>query len=316
MAAALALAGCGGSGGGEQPATDGELTRVTVGVLPIEGLEPFYIALDRGYFEEEGLEVVPQPAQGGAAIIPGVVSGDLQFGFSNNVSLLAASAQGLDLRVLANGTDGPTEGEPSTYGFSLVVAGEDGELQRAEDLPGSTVAVNTLQNIGPVLINRSLERRGIDPEGIEYVEVPFPEMTASLESGNVDAAWLVEPFSTIATDGGAKTLLRPYLEAMAGRSIATWFTSAAYAEENPEVAEAFTRALERGTEDAAADAQLARDTLLDYTEIPPEVAERMTLSVFTTEVNPDDFRYLSDLMLRYQFVDGQPGVEELLEGTG
>lgn len=310
MLAVLVLAAC-----GEQPATDDQPTRVTVGVLPIEGLEPFYIALDRGYFAEEGLEVVPQQAQGGAAIIPGVVSGDLQFGFSNNVSLLAASAQGLDLRVLANGTDGPTEGEPSTHGFSLVVAPADGRVQGAEDLPGSTVAVNTLQNIGPVLINRSLEKRGIDPAGVKYVEAPFPEMSATLESGNVDAAWLVEPFSTVATDDGAKTLLRPYLEAMAGRSIATWFTSAAYAEENPQAAEAFIRALERGTEDAAEDAQLARDTLLDYTEIPPEIAERMTLSVFTTEVNPDDFTYLSDLMLRYGFVEEQSDVEGLLEVT-
>lgn len=309
--AVLLLASC-----GEQPTTDDGPRRVTVGVLPIEGLEPFYIALNRGYFEEEGLEVVPQQGQGGAAIIPGVVSGDFQFGFSNNVSLLTASAQGLGLRVLTDGTDAPTEGEPSTYGFSLVVAPEDGEVQEADDLPGSTVAVNTLQNIGPVVINRSLEKRGIDPAGVEYVEVPFPEMSAALKQGDVDAAWLVEPFSTVATDDGAKTLLRPYLEAAAGRSIATWFTSATYAEEKPEITKAFTRALKRGIETAANKPQLARDTLLDYTKIPPKIAKRMTLSVFTTEVDPADFNYLSNLMLRYEFIKKKPDVDELLEAVG
>lgn len=63
--------------------------------LPIEGLEPLYIAVNRGYFEEEGIRVEPQQAQGAAAIIPAVISGDMQFGFSNNVSLILATERGL-----------------------------------------------------------------------------------------------------------------------------------------------------------------------------------------------------------------------------
>lgn len=311
LVVALALmTGCGGSSG-DEPSSEGPI-EVAVGTLPIEGLEPLYIAINEGYFEEEGLEVVPQQSQGGATIIPGIVSGDLQFGFSNNVSLLTASAQGLPLRVLANGTDGPTEGEEDTYGFSLVVADGESEIRDAADLQGKTVAVNTLQNIGPVLINASLERRGIDPTTIQYVEVPFPDMVPALESGDVDAVWLVEPFSTTATDQGAETLLQPYREAMAGRSIATWFTSEAYAQQNPEVVEAFRRALERGIEFTAENPQVARETLLTYTEISPEIAERMTLSVFTTELNLDDFRYLADLMDRYELIDEEPDVAALL----
>lgn len=316
LLAAVVIGGCGGdddeaaqNGSGAQ---DGEPVTVRVGVLPIEGLEPLYIAIERGFFEEEGIRVEPQTAQGGAAIIPGIVSGDLQFGFSNNVSLLLAVERGLPVRILTNGTDGPMPDQEENIGFSIVASAEGSDIQDADDLAGKSVAVNTLRNIGPVLVNKSLEERGVDHEQIEYTEIPFPEMLAAVEQGSVDAVWLVEPFSTLARDQGANVLVQPYVEAMPGRSIATYFTSASYAEENPAVVEGFRRALERGTEFAAENPDVARETLLTYTEIPEEVAERMVLSVFTTEVNPDDFRYLSDLMQRYGLMEGSPDIDELL----
>src|SRR5690606_33458225 len=105
-AAVMVLAACSGTpdGGTEGSAPeDGELTPVTVGVIPIVDVAPIYLGVDQGFFEDEGLDVTLELAQGGAAIVPAVVSGDYQFGFSNNTSLLVGSSKGLPLKAVAAG---------------------------------------------------------------------------------------------------------------------------------------------------------------------------------------------------------------------
>src|SRR5688500_18059927 len=71
---------------------DGDLDTVRVGVVPIADVAPLYLGREKGFFADEGLDVEPQPATGGAAITPAVVDGDLEFGFSNTISLLIAAA--------------------------------------------------------------------------------------------------------------------------------------------------------------------------------------------------------------------------------
>ncbi|QDC26821.1 hypothetical protein FE374_17590 [Georgenia yuyongxinii] len=71
--------------------------------MPIIDVAPVYVGLDQGFFEEEGLELELSTGQGGAAIVPGVVSGSTDFGFGNNHSLMIAASSGLPLRVVASG---------------------------------------------------------------------------------------------------------------------------------------------------------------------------------------------------------------------
>ena len=102
----VALAGC-SSGGGEPAPTDGAggdaPTAITVGVIPIVDVAPIYLGVAQGFFEEEGLDVTLELAQGGAAIVPAVVSGDYQFGFSNVTSLLLATSNGVPVKAVAPG---------------------------------------------------------------------------------------------------------------------------------------------------------------------------------------------------------------------
>src|SRR5690606_21603782 len=90
---------------------DGELTPVTVGSLPIVDTAAIHLGVEQGIFAEHGLDVDLQIAQGGAAVVPAVVSGEYQFAFSNVVSLLVASSQGLDLQIVASGNS--TSGDPA-----------------------------------------------------------------------------------------------------------------------------------------------------------------------------------------------------------
>ena len=81
---------------------------------------------------------------GGAAIVPGVVSGQFQFGFSNVTSLLIDQSRGLPLKVVSNGV-ASTGKDKADFG-GLVT--REASIRTAADLAGKRVAVNTLKNIG------------------------------------------------------------------------------------------------------------------------------------------------------------------------
>jgi ABC-type amino acid transport substrate-binding protein len=104
--------------------------------------------------------------------------------------------------------------------YDAVLVKDSGPIRTPKDLEGRTVAVNTLQNVGPLTINAALEKAGVDYESVKYVEVPFPEMAAALEADRVDAAWVVEPFVTQGRRSGARPVLFPFEGTVADLTVA------------------------------------------------------------------------------------------------
>ena len=79
------------------------LDKISVAVIPIADCAPIYLGKAKGFFAKQNLDVELSTQGGGAAIIPGVLSGQLQFGFSNVPSLLIAQNKGLKFVGIAPG---------------------------------------------------------------------------------------------------------------------------------------------------------------------------------------------------------------------
>jgi NitT/TauT family transport system substrate-binding protein len=309
-AAALVLAACGGpSDAAESSPDDAGLTAVKVGVIPIVDVAPIYLGVQEGFFEEEGLDVTLELAQGGAAIVPAVVSGEYQFGFSNNTSLLVASSQGLPLKAVAAGNF--TTGTPGDD-FGAVVAPEDSDIEDAADLADRTVAVNTLNNIGDTTIRKVVDDAGGDPAAVEFVEMGFPDMPAAVAGGQVDAAWIVEPFLTMALQQGAKVVASNFAETDPELMIASYFTSEQEIAENPETVEAFTAAMDKSLAYAEEHPDETRAVLDSYTEIDPAVKDAMVMPRFAPGLEASSFQVLADLGLEYGTFDEPVDVGQLL----
>ena len=90
-----------------------------------------WLGEDEGIFEKHGLDLELQTASGGAAIVPGEVSGDYDFAFSNLVSIMVAEERGIDLQVVANGV---TAGD-GEMDFGAVMVPEDSDIQSARTWP-------------------------------------------------------------------------------------------------------------------------------------------------------------------------------------
>jgi len=102
----VAATACGSSdspGSSGKNASSGGTTTVKLGLIPIVDVAPLYLGQQKGFYSKRGLKLSMSMAQGGAAIVPGVVSGQFQFGFSNVTSLMIAQSNGVPVKAVANG---------------------------------------------------------------------------------------------------------------------------------------------------------------------------------------------------------------------
>jgi NitT/TauT family transport system substrate-binding protein len=300
------MPGCGGdddsAGGEEQRAT------LTVGVLPINAVAPLYLGIDKGFFDRERLTIKPKTFQGGAEIVPAVLQGDVQIGFSNTVSLMIAQSKKLPVQVVAEGEISAAE---KAGDDTAIAVAKGSQLRAPKDLEGKAIAVNTLKNIAEVTVKASLEKRNVDVSTLKFVEVPFPEMVQTLEGGDVDAIFVNEPFTTVAKQAGHRFLARPYAETAPNLPIAPWFTSREYAERDGEIVDRFKRALEKSSRYAADHPEEVRKTVLEYTQTPKAIAERMSLPTFSAGTDDGQYEVIAELVEKYGLAKGVD-VQELL----
>jgi NitT/TauT family transport system substrate-binding protein len=311
IAAALVAGGCGdddddGGGGGEAAA---EQTTLRVGVIPIADVAPLYLGIKQGFFDDQKLKIEPQLAEGGAAITPAVLSGDFQIGFSNTVSLLIAASKDLPVTIISQGVLG---GKTKDEAWADLLVLKNGPIKEPKDLEGKTIAVNTLSNICEVTIKASLTDMGVDVDTLKFTEVPFPDMNAALDAKRVDGACVVEPFVSQGLAGKAKGIDPFYVNTAPDLTVATYFTSKQYAEENPEVVERFVTAMEQSLDYAQNNPDAVRDILSEYTQIPPEVAANIKLPQWRADLTLPTIEKLSQLSLEYGLIESEPDLNELI----
>src|ERR671923_2490232 len=74
-----------------------------LGYMKIVDTAAMFVAMEKGFFKAEGLELETVPMVGGATIAPAVASGDLQIGWTNVISHYQAHAEGFGFKFIAGG---------------------------------------------------------------------------------------------------------------------------------------------------------------------------------------------------------------------
>ncbi|MFF0658962.1 ABC transporter substrate-binding protein [Micromonospora tulbaghiae] len=304
-----ATAACGSDDGGAAGGKAGGPTKVKVGAIPIIDVAPLYLGREKGFFAEQNIEVEVVNTTGGAAAVPGVVSGEFDFAFGNVVSLIVAHSQNLPLKAIAEGNSSTGQ---QGKDFGGVVVPKDSPIKTAADLAGKTVAVNNLKNIGDTTVRASIRKAGGDPSNVKFVELPFPDMPAAVTGKRVDAAWIVEPFFTVTQDQGARVIASNFVDAAPNLTIAAYFTTEKTIQQKADLTKRFTAAIEKSLKYAQEHPDEARKVLLTYTKISPEAAEKITLPAWPTEINRESVQTLADMMLSDGLIKEKVDVSELL----
>jgi NitT/TauT family transport system substrate-binding protein len=314
-AAALVLAACGGSddasSSNDSAGSGGGTTKISVGVIPTADMAPLYLGIEKGFFKAEKLDVAPQQAESGAAIVPSVVSGSNQIGYSNFVSLLTAADKGLPVQALAPAA---SDGDDPEKDVSQVVVKKGSAIKSAADLDGKTIAVNSLKNLGEVVVRESVAKAGGDPDGLKFTELPYADMNAALEQGRVDAIWQLEPFLTSAKADGAVRILSTFVEAVPNSTLGAYFTTTKYAGEHRDVVQRFNRAIGKSLEYAASHTSEVRDVVQQTLKVPASTAKTMNLPVWTSKMDASTVQPLADLATKYGVIEKAPDLATLLGG--
>jgi NitT/TauT family transport system substrate-binding protein len=228
----------------------------------------------------------------------------------NPLSTIIAASKGLPIQMIASGMKETTE----TPAYSALLVADNGPIKTAADLKGKTIAVNTLQNIGTLTIGAVLDKEGVDPSSVKFVEVPFPEMGAALEKSRVDAIWVVEPFTTLNTDQGARVLFEPLAGTAPSLQVGTWFAAKPYIAENADVVDRFAAAIQKSNSYASENPDEVRRIVTTFTEIPEEVAQKMALGDWSPEFNRPSIELLGQLAEKDGIIEEQPAYDELIRG--
>src|SRR5579884_2095520 len=162
----------------------------------------FYVALDRGYFAEEGLDVEAIPIGSGGRMIPSLGAGQIDVGGGGiSTALINAVARDVPLRLVADkGSLRPG------FGYSGLVVRKElvdrGEVQGPADLKGRRIAVNTPTGMDVYGLDAALERGGLKLDDVALEQIGYPDMIAALANGAVDGATPLEPTVTAIVQQG------------------------------------------------------------------------------------------------------------------
>jgi putative hydroxymethylpyrimidine transport system substrate-binding protein len=274
-----------------------------------------YEALERGYFDDAGLDVRPRVPSDPAAPVKQVAAGQVDLAISYEPEVLLARDEGLDVVAVAALVQ-----EPLT---SLISLGEEG-IRDARDLAGATIATAGIP-YQTAFLDSMLARAGLSPDDVTRVDVGLNLLPAVL-SGRADA--MLGGFKNVE---GVDLELRgedPVVVPVDRLGIPTYdelvlVASAERLEEDPEAIRLFLAALKRGTRDAIRDPDGATATLLDAApDLDPKLTAAevdATLPVLEAErgdpygyMDPGQWQRFAGFMTDEDLIDTLPDTDQVL----
>lgn len=205
-ALSLLVVGCTRVESAQEPATGpdkGPAAELRLGYFPNVTHASALIGLEKGLFAKElgNTKLVPTKFNDGSTEVSAFLGGSLDAGFIGSGPAINgfAKSDGKAVRLVAGGTSG---------GAQLVVSAD---ITKPEDLAGKTVVTPGLGNTQDVALKKWLVEQGLTGSNGNRVEVTNrenPQTFDAFKKGEVQAAWLPEPWaSRLVLDAGAKVLV-------------------------------------------------------------------------------------------------------------
>ena len=220
--------------------------KVAVGTGGSASDAPFYIAYDKGFFKEEGLDVDLIVLDSGAKVIAPLGTGELDVGSGAlSVGFWNALLRGVKFRIVAD----RGHAEPG-YLYQTVFMRKDlvdgGQFKSLVDLKGMRMGFAAQGVTSLSLLNEAAKFAGIKYEDVVPVYLSFPQQIAALQNKALDGTFLIEPQATAAVNAGYGVRFMDTNVFYPHQQISTIFYSDKFARERKDVADKFMRAWLRG----------------------------------------------------------------------
>ena len=287
---------------------DSDLTTLKVGAMPVAECA---LLGNKKVFEKYGLRLQISITTSGTQITDSVVGKGVDFGFSNLVTPIIATSNGISLKII-----GPVSLESDARPRHILFCRRDSGITRIADLKGKMIAVNALRNIDHLMLLRLLDKESLKKEDVKFQVTAFPNMMASLTSKSVDAIALVEPFVTLARlSGNDYVELGNYFSDSNGGSVAVsgfLIRTDRFSAER-DLAERLTAALNESATELEGNPVLFREFVGEFTKQKPEVLEKMPLPWYSTLVKLEWLESLAETARGSGFITKDVDVRPLIE---
>lgn len=232
---------------------DGETTTLDLGYLHTVAVDShMWLAQERGYFADEGLEIEPVQFDSGISLSQALAGGSVDLaGMGAVISNFPAQGQGT--AVLANNIEADT---------AQIWVDPEADIESVEDLAGREVAT-TQGTTAHVLLQVAMDDVGMHADEVELVNSEMPTAVNAFISGSVPALVTWSPFNAQIEENRPEaellTTAREYFPEAA--ILGGWVATNDLMDQNPEAVDAFTRAWLRANEDLVSDPEDAMATV-------------------------------------------------------
>jgi NitT/TauT family transport system substrate-binding protein len=212
---------------------------VSFGNNPNGSLAAVYMALERGYFEAEGLNVTLETFANAESMIPVMAKNQLDVSSSGvNSATFSAIGRGIPIKYVA----GISRNMPELSSSALVVRKElidSGRVRDYADLRGLRVSLISATSALGAEYYRVLEMGGLTDQDVDLKILGFPEAALALTNGAIDAGIMTEPFVARLVQSGAGVRWKGADEIYPDHQITALLYSPGFRENQPEAAVRF-----------------------------------------------------------------------------
>ena len=237
---------------------------------------PQYVAVEEGYFEEEGLDLTLVTGFGADKVMAAVLSGDAEIGFMGAEASVYAFQEGANDPVV-------NFAQLTQRAGNFLVAREEMPDFKWEDLKGKDVLGGRKGGMPEMVFEYILKQQGIDPEkDLEINQsIDFGSTAAAFSGGLGDFSVEFEPSATALEKEGAGYVVASLGVDSGYVPYTSYCAKSSYMKENPEVMQKFTNALQKG---------------MDYVQnhTPEEIAE-----VIAPQFSETDLETITAIVKRY-----------------
>jgi NitT/TauT family transport system substrate-binding protein len=225
---------------------------VRLGLLSSASDAGLFIAIEKGYFRDQGVEIQPTPFDSAAQMVAPLGTGQLDVGGgAPGAGLANALSRGITMKIVA---DKGTPSVPGGLSYQGLMIQKDlwdsGQVRGPDGLRGRKVALPNLGGISPeALLQRSLQTASLTTRDVELVQLPFPDMLPALGNRSIDASILIEPFVTTAVERGVAVKWPGAENVYPDQQVAVLLYAQPFIQDKPDLARRFTLAYVRALRD-------------------------------------------------------------------
>ena len=251
---------------------------VKLGDLSAISNAAIYIAVEKGFFKEQGINSEISSFASAAKMVPALVAGELEVSVgSASAGLFNAVAQEAPFRIVADKGQA-REG----FGFSLLTVRKDlvdsGQVKSFKDLKGKKIAILAKGNIQHYMVGKMAEEVGLTINDVELTFLNAPNQLTAFETKAIDAAYAVEPWAARFNERGVAVPFRTpdQVKGLGPVQVGVIIYSGKFIKERRPVAQrwmnAYLKAAELFHKNGTKDPEVAA-ILEKYTKVPAKVIQ-------------------------------------------